>query len=369
MAAKRPVLAVAVVASLVAIGILTFRGTRSDDPVVAGAVGKPSAAPLPGSAGDGNFDVDPTLVSAGRPAPDGPRPKTIAAIEGGAVLLLDAKDGHTLRTLATHPEAATGGFPYLQGVSLTPDGSQAFYSLAGDCGPASIYRVPTDGQAQPAVVAGGLSPAVSPDGHKLAYAVAGHTAVPPTTAAAGLPERQCENAIVVRDLQTGAERTWRYPDTPDYAGALYQDAVISEIDWAPDSTRLAYTLSYEGDSISILDTDSDADLGQTDEVVIPGGGGNSSHPAWQATTGLLGVFNTRFECCFDDDYTGPPRTLLVNTERRLGTALLPAGRRVTALDFDTSGAHLLFVDGGRLYRRSGTQAPVALVTGVTSADW
>ena len=384
MAAKRPVLAVAVAATLVAIGVLVFRGTRSDGPVVAGAGGKSPAAPLTGDQADDNLDVDPTLVSAGRPSPDGPRPNEIAAIEGGSVVLLDARDGHTVRTLATHTEATTGGFPYLQGVSLSPDRSQVFYSLAGDCGPATIYRVATDGRTPPAVVVvNGVSPAISPDGRKLAYAVAGPApaATPGSVAVSGppdaephtdealLPERHCQNAVVVRDLTTGAERTWRYPDTADYATSLYQDAVISEIDWAPDSTRLAYTLSYEGDSISILDTDANADLGQTDEVVIPGGGGNSSHPAWQATTGLLGVFNTRFECCFDDNYTGPPRALLVNVERRLATALLPPGRRVTTLDFDASGAHLLFVDGGRLYRRSGAQAPVALATGVTSADW
>jgi WD40 repeat protein len=175
--------------------------------------------------------------------------------------------------------------------------------------------------------------------------------------------------VVVRDLKTGAERTWRYPDTPEFSTTLYHDAVISEIAWAPDSTRLAYTLSYEGDSISVLDTEADSDLSQTDEVVIPGGGGNSSHPAWQAASGLLGVFNTRFECCFDDAYTGPPRALLVDIDRRLAAPLLPSGRRVTALDFDSSGAHLLFVDGGRLYRRTGSQAPVGLATGVTAADW
>ena len=145
--------------------------------------------------------------------------------------------------------------------------------------------------------------------------------------------------------------------------------MITEIAWASDSTKLAFTLSYEGDSMSILDTDANTDLSQTEEVVVPGGGGNSSHPAWQATTGLLGLFNTRFECCFDDNYTGPPLALLFDPERRLATALLPPGRRVTALDFDASGAHLLFVDGGRLYRRSGTQAPVALTAGVTHADW
>ena len=29
---------------------------------------------------------------------------------------------------------------------------------------------------------------------------------------------------------------------------------ITEIAWAPDSRQLAYTLSYEGDSLSVLDT-------------------------------------------------------------------------------------------------------------------
>jgi hypothetical protein len=361
MAAKRSVLAVAVVATIATVGVLTFKGSQSDSPVVTRAGGGSPAVPGAGSEGDGS--IDPTLVSAGRPSPDGPRPKEIAAVVGGSVVLLDGRDGHVLRTLATHTEATTGGFPYLEGVSLAPDRSAVFYALAGDCGAATIYRVAADGRTAPVVLLSGVSPAVSPDGRKLAYAVA----APGQAPAAG--DRRCQNAVVVRDLASGAERIWRYPDTPDFALSLYRDAVISEISWAPDSTRLAYTLSYEGDSISILDTETDADLGQTEEVVIPGGGGNSSHPAWQPATGLLGVFNTRFECCFDDDYTGPPRALLVNTDRRLASALLPPGRRVTALDFDASGAHLLFVDGGRLYRRTLAQTPVAMTTGVTLVDW
>ncbi|MGH9009115.1 MAG: hypothetical protein ACRDYF_04620 [Acidimicrobiia bacterium] len=353
MAAKRPVLAVAVAATLVIIGVLAFQAS-GDSPVVTQAGGKSPDAPPPGDDG-----VNTTLASAGRPAANAPRPAEIAAIVGGSVVMLDGRDGHTLRTLANHPEATTGGFPYLQGVTLTPDRSQVFYSLVGDCGAATIYQVPADAHSAAVAILTGVSPAVSPDGRKLAYAVA-----TPSQA-----ERHCQNAVVVRDLQSGAERTWRYPDTPDYATPLYQDAVISEIDWAPDSTRLAYTLSYEGDSISVLDTETAADLGETVEVVIPDGGGNSSHPAWQPASGLLGVFNTRFECCFDDNYTGPPRVLLVDVERRLAESLLPAGRRVTALDFDLSGAHLLFVDSGRLYRRSGNQSPVGLARGVTSADW
>lgn len=395
MAAKRPVVAVAVAATVVTIGFLAFQGTRPDDsPLVTRAEGEAPGAPLPDGAGNGedangeDGTADSTLVSAGRPTPDGPRPNQIAAIHGGSVVLLDGRSGKTLRTLATHAEATTGGFPYLEGVAFAPDRSAVFYALVGDCGPATIFRVAADGSGPSEAVVAGVSPALSPDGRKLAYAVsvagpvasgpvaagpvasgAGEEAPGPDGPEAGLEERSCQNAVVVRDLQTGSERTWRFPDTPDFATSLYQQAVITEIAWAPDSTRLAYTLSYEGDSISILDTGSARDLSETVEVVIPAGGGNSSHPAWQAATGLLGLFNTRFECCYDDHYTGPPRALLVDPERRLASPLLPSGRRVSALDFDASGAHLLFVDGGRLYRRSGTQAPVALTPGVTLADW
>jgi Tol biopolymer transport system component len=379
MAAKRPLVGVAVAATVVSIGFLTLRGSGPVHRVETRAGGPSPAAPP----ATGPGAVDPTLVSTGRPSPTAPRPADIAAVVGGSVVLLDAADGHTVRTLATHAEAATGGFPYLEGVSLSPDRTAVFYSLAGDCGPAKIYRVAADGRTPPEAVVDGVSPAVSPDGRKLAYAVAapGPSAVPGASAATGPPagaadgpegatkERHCQNAVVVRDLKTGAERTWRYPDTPDYGTALYRGAVISEIAWAPDSTRLAYTLSYEGDSVAILDTEKDTDLSQTEEVVVPDGGGDSSHPAWQASTGLLALFNTRFECCFDDNYTGPPRALLLDPDRRTESALLPAGRRVSALDFDASGAHLLFVEGGRLYRRDGPQAPVELAAGVTHADW
>ena len=351
MAAKRPVVAVAVAATLVIIGVLAFQAGGS--PVVQAGGKSPAAPPSP------NDEVSTTLARAGRPAANTPRPADIAAIVGGSVVMLDGRDGRTVRTLANHPEATTGGFPYLQGVTLSPDRREVYYSLVGDCGAATIFRVPTDGSMSSVAILTGVSPAVSPDGRKLAYAVA----------TPSQEERLCQNAIVVRDLQTGAERTWRYPDTPDFATPLFQDAVISEIAWAPDSLRLAFTLSFEGDSVSVLNTETGADLGDTVEVVVPDGGGNSSHPAWQPTSGFLGVFNTRFECCFDDNYTGPPRAVLVDVERRLATPLLPAGRRVTALDFDASGAHLLFVDGGRLFRRSGTYAPVGLVPGVTSADW
>src|SRR5882724_11166247 len=108
MAAKRPVLAVAVAGTVAVIGFLALRSPGSDSPVVAGP-GGPPAVPVTVPAvpiGDGSgAAADPTLVSAGHPSPDAARPGDIAAIVGGSVVMLDARDGHTLRTLATHPEA------------------------------------------------------------------------------------------------------------------------------------------------------------------------------------------------------------------------------------------------------------------------
>src|SRR5687767_10824321 len=199
MAAKRSVLAVAVAGSVVTIGFLAFLGTRPDRPVITRAEGRSPDAPVRGiDAGVGAETADATLVTPDRPSPDGPRPEEVAAIVGGSVVVLDGEDGRTLRTLATHSEATTGGFPYLEAVTLAPDRSSVYYALAGDCGPATIYRVAASGEAPSEAILTGLSPAVSPDGRKLAYAVADARS---SEAAPGAEERSCQNAVVVRDLQ------------------------------------------------------------------------------------------------------------------------------------------------------------------------
>jgi len=301
----------------------------------------------------------PTVVRSGgrRTHP----PAEIVAIEADAVIVVDSATGNTKRVLATQPGAGSGGAVSLRGVALTPDRRTVYYAVAGDCGNGSLYRVPFDGHAPADRVADGVSPAVSPDGEKLAYAAP----APPTVD--GRP--RCPNVVVVRDLRTGAERSWRYPDDDEHQSALYQESSITEMAWAPDSARLAYTLAYEGDSVSILDTSRHKDLAETTELVVPGGGGDSRHPAWQASSGRLAVVNSAFECCYDDNYTGPPKALLVDPDKRLADNLLPAGRRPDALDFDGSGEYLLFVDGGALYRQSPGAGPVLVTRGVSAVDW
>lgn len=310
--------------------------------------------------------------SPGPAAPDVPgagallapgTPETAVALtpKRGLVSLIDIRTGTTLRTLATHPPAEPDGSRLLQGVSLTPDRRAAYYAVSDGCDGGTLHRVPLDGRRRPQRVGRGISPAVSPDGRKLAYAAPG-----PATAD-GLPG--CPNVIVVRDLRTGNERRWRYPDDEAHAAALYTAGAITKIAWAPDSRRLAYTLSYEGDSIAVLDTSTHRDLSATVEVVVPGGGGDSRHPAWDPATGRLALVNSAFECCYDDDYAGPPRTLLVDVDDRTADELLPAGLRPGWLDFDATGEHLLYVDGGSLYRWSSGGEPALVAPGVTAADW
>jgi hypothetical protein len=300
------------------------------------------------------------VEAAASPAPN--RAVTLSARDG-AVSLVDPLNGRRIRTLAKHRAPRAEDDPTLLGITTTPDHRFAYYSMSGGCGSGTLYRAPIDGRRKPEVVAQGIAPAVSPDGNYLAYAIPGRTP-------AGGGEA-CFNAIAVLDLIDNSIREWRYPDDEDHAGALFTESQFNELAWAPDSRRLAFTVSYEGDSMSILDTETMTDLGQSTEVVIPGGGGDSRHPAWQPGSGDLALVNRAFECCFDDDYDGPTRTVLLDLATQNTDDLLPPGQQPSALDFDATGEHLLYVDGdGQLWRRSRGQEPVmAVPAGVSAADW
>jgi hypothetical protein len=292
--------------------------------------------------------------------PAGTPPVILAlAPDTGAVSLLHPGTGAPVRVLATHDPS---GGQVLQGAALTPSGRHAYYALAGGCGEGSIYRVRTDRRSTPHRIGSGISPAVSPDGHWLAFAAPGRQR-PDGTAG-------CHNVVVIHDLRAGEEvRRIRFPDDEVHRSGFFADAAFTRLSWAPDSRRLAITHSYEGDSVSVLDTVAARDLSETVEVVVPGGGGDSRHPTWQAATGRLAVVNSAFSCCYEDDYTGPTRTLLTDVENRTALDLLPEGMAPTWLDFDPTGEHLLYADGGSLYRRSRGGEPALVAPGFTIADW
>lgn len=292
--------------------------------------------------------------------PLGTPPGIVAlAPDTGVVALLDPATGAPVRVLATHPP---DGDQVLQGVALTPDRRHAYYALAGGCGEGSVYRVPTERRARPHRIGSGISPAVSPDGHWLAFAAPGRQRPDGT--------RGCHNVVVIHDLRRGEEvRRIRFTDDEEHQAGFFADAAFTKLSWAPDSRHLAITHSYEGDSVSVLDTVAAGDLTETVEVVVPGGGGDSRHPTWQAGSGRLAIVNSAFSCCYDDAYTGPPRTLLMDVENRTALDLLAEGLAPTWLDFDATGEHLLYADGGSLYRRSRGGEAALVAPGFTIADW
>ena len=307
-----------------------------------------------GFGGTGRSGGEARLVSetaaAGPPSGAGfAAPGQIVALTDRGVAALDAQTGAERRMLAP---AAPGA---LQGISVSPDGRQAYFAVLDDEGNGSIHVVDSDGGAPPTFVARGISPAVSPDGRLLAYA------------APASPTSVCCNTVAVLDLGTGGRRSWSFDadDAADWLGY----ASLTKLAWAPDSRRIAFTLSYEGDTVAILDTSTHPTLSQSVEVIVPGGGGDSSHPIWQATTGQIVVVNRAFECCFEDDYAGPVRTLSLDPAGGPVTEVLPSGLAPDWLDLDASGRHLLWVEDGDLHRRSHGGEAVLLASGVNAADW
>ena len=348
-------------------------GTRRNDGVTVALLGFMALAAFVGfgavtGAGDVTrvFSRSSVGERAGAEAPVGGKvsggaPAELVALRGERVVVLDARTGAQRRVLATHRSGRAGPAVTLQGLALTPDGRDVYYATVTDGDRGTVHRVATDGRRPARVVGAGISPAISPDGRYLAYAA-------PGPSEPGGPDRCC-NTIAVVTLDPGTLRIWGFPAS-DLAGRVWvTQASFTQLAWAPDSRRLAFTVSYEGETVAVLDTIAHRDLAETVEVVVPDGGGNSRHPAWQTSSGRLAIVNKAFDCCFEDDYRGGPRTLLVDVDERRSEDLLAPGTAPTWLDFDTTGDHLLFIDDGVLYRRSHAEVPVKVVSGIAAADW
>jgi len=126
-----------------------------------------------------------------------------------------SRTGRVIRTLATNV-AKVRGLPVL---ALTPSGTLFFDDYARTR--EQILSVPLAGGPLTVVARNASEPAVSPDGRMLAYVT--------NTDGASAPE-----AIVVRDLVTGAERRWTFATQgwPD----------VAAMSWSPDGRSLSFTL-------------------------------------------------------------------------------------------------------------------------------
>ena len=131
------------------------------------------------------------------------------------VEVMSARTGRLIRTLATNVALYRG----LPTVTVARDGVVYFDTSRNRT--QWVMSVPLTG-GRPTTVAAGYSPAISPNGRLLAYVAWTDCLLPCVSA----PE-----AIVVRDLLTGRQRSWSFTSTlPD----------IGSLSWAPDSRHLAF---------------------------------------------------------------------------------------------------------------------------------
>jgi hypothetical protein len=190
-----------------------------------------------GSGGGGLGNSSPT------PAPPGAKPGIVAVTSAGALVRLDPSSGSVAQTLV--PSGVLG-----DEVSVSPNGSTVYFAAGQGC-KAQVESVPIGG-GNPAVIARGELPAVSPDGSKLAFAVEPSLSLgctPGTTNLAALYK------LVIRTLSTGGDQVLPLP--PQVAkGGL--PSPISHLSWAADSTMLAVSVSAvqdnEGWNVWIVDT-------------------------------------------------------------------------------------------------------------------
>jgi hypothetical protein len=156
-------------------------------------------------------------VRAAAPAPPGPAAampsRVVVWTAGFKIEVLSSRTGRLIRTLATNV-ALFHGLPTL---AVSATGVVYFDDVRGD-GNEWVFAVPLAGGPVTAV-AEGFGPAISPDGRLLAYVT--------FTDRTGRPQ-----AIVVRDLAAGTQKTWAFSSTL---------SDIYSLSWSPGGRFLAFT--------------------------------------------------------------------------------------------------------------------------------
>ena len=162
-----------------------------------------------------------------RAGPAGPMPSQVVVWTGGfKIQVLSSRTGRVVRTLANNVALYQG----LPTIAVSPTGIVYFDTARGTArGPEQwIESTPlTGGPITP--IGPGDTPAISPDGRLLAYLAWTVKIYPPNTPARDMTSEP--EAIVVRNLETGAVRRWAFTsDVP----------AITGLSWSPDSRFLAY---------------------------------------------------------------------------------------------------------------------------------
>ena len=255
-----------------------------------------------------------------------------------ATLVLSTADGRLVVTVGGRTTSAALDGARAPRIALTPDGRSAFLELWDPQNATSLQCWDLTGQPQPAGEAFARNarfPAVSPDGRRLAYSKG----------------QRFSWVLVVRDIATAAERTWKWPDGHE----------PQQLSWAPDGSRLAIEDSFGGDSGTVIFDTARPEGPVADQPSI---GGPYHRATFRGRQGTLVASQIAPGGSSDavvevDATTGAVR-------RTLFTTSFP----INGIDSDVSGDHILVVGQNEaLYQWSSGGELRLHSRGVLDADW
>jgi hypothetical protein len=333
--------------------------------VLLAACGSGTASPQPTATVTRPASSAPVVVSSSSAPPTGAGPGIVAVTTAGALVKLDPANGSIIATLVS------GGVVGDE-VSVSPDGSTVYFAQRSGC-KSEIESVSSSG-GNPASIAPGDLPAISPDGSKLAFTDQ------PLLEPGCIPHQSnlaADFKLVIRTLGTGAEQVLPLPPQVQRT-ALFSP--ISHLSWAPGSMNLAVsTLAVqdnEGWGLYLVNTSI------AHYYVLPGPGvtavpvtGSPDARRSYIREGIIlpdgNLFVSR-ACC-----AGVP----VRNTSRLMWEVTPAGTLVhqvaigypnlehVSLAADASGHWLLYLAGPDLYVSQDGNTPSRLATGLIAATW
>lgn len=206
-------------------------------------------------------------------------------------------------------------------------------------------------------VAIGDYPAVSPDGPSLAYVAADNC-------------RDRQQRIVVRDLRSHSERSWR--------ARKRHEGGFGSVLWAPDGlSLLVQECGFDSCGVFLLDTSVPGDdlSGPAFGPEVFMGPGSLTIADYPAAYGELVRRGSKGSLVFGIHFPDQPAKarypiLEFDPRDRSITTALPGDEGfATPLDVDAEGEHLLYLGpGGELFRYSGG-SPVSLGRRFFDAAW